>query len=282
MLLSLPRVLMHSALCAALLISGSAVSQTLSFTENFEQGRLVNRDGVTWLSRAGKVAVSNAWAYSGSYSLLFPYTALPDTEDDFQEQPFALSTPVSDFWIKFKIRIPDGYYHRQVPSSANNKFLKISSNPERSSSEGVNLMWEYWPDGKGGSKLAYHWTNPNVEVSPHHDEVYVFGPAEAGKVLEFVLRARMSSARGVADGIVQTWVRKDGEASFKQLHNRTNAPLYPASTWSSQTRWVSGYILGWANASFAKDTPFYIDDLQISSASLMAPQPNPPAALSVR
>lgn len=271
-------------LVALSLVSANSSAESLLglLFDGFETGTKATVGALRWTDSAGGVVVSNTWAATGSYSMKFPYLAKADADDDWVEQRFELTTHASELWVRFKMRVPDGYSHRDVSGSDNNKFFKISSNPDTNSSEGVNLMWEYWPSGNGGSQLAYHWTNPGVSVGSHEQMKYVFGPAEAGKVLEFVLHARMSSKAGVEDGVVQTWVRTQGAATFTQIHDQRAAPLYPASSWPTQTTWVAGYVLGWANSSFAKNTTFYIDDLQMSSSSLLGSlSPSPPTSVSV-
>ena len=266
-----------------MLLGQSGHAQTI-FSDSFESGTKMAQGMLTWQGTAGGVSISTDWASTGKYSMKFPYVAKPEDDDDFVEQRFSIGTGTEDLWIRFKLKVPTGYYHRNVPGSDNNKFFKISSNRDSDSAQGVNLMWEYWPTSDGGSRLAYHWTNPDVEIGEHKALTYVFGPKEAGQVLEFVLRARMSSKSGVKDGIVQTWVRSSDSAAFKQIHNETAAPMYPSSRWPTQTKWVAGYILGWANSSFGANTTFYIDDLRMSSSSLLddVVAPKPPGGISVQ
>jgi hypothetical protein len=270
---------------AICLLSWQAAHGGVLFSDSFESGTLASSGALTWTSSAGGVAVSTDWASTGRYSLKFPYVAKSSEEDDWVEQRFAVSSGTPELWIRFKLRIPNGYYHRDVPGSDNNKFLKLSSNAEANSSQGVNLTWEYWPDGAGGSMLHYHWSNPNVSIGSHLGGAFVFGPAEAGKVLEFVLRARMSTGPGISNGIVQTWVRSSDSEVFRQIHDERSAPMYPGNSWPTQTKWVAGYLMGWADSSFAQNSAFQLDDLIMSSTSLLdsaSMAPRPPVSVAVQ
>jgi hypothetical protein len=226
--------------------------------------------------------VTGGGQINGGYSLEFAYKGKPAEEDAIAVQNFKLTSGVSEIWVRFLLRVPNNYYHRDAPGSDNNKFLKISTNPQVSSQEGVNVLWEYNHDGGGGSTLAWHWTIPGIDNhhSPHSQKTYVFGPSEKGTVQEFVFRLKMASSAAANDGIIQAWHRRSGDSQLRKIHDLQDAPLYPGSSWPTQTQFVAGYILGWANSSFASDTTFYLDDVRVASSSLVgsdsAPQVAPP------
>jgi hypothetical protein len=83
----------------------------------------------------------------------------------------------------------------------------------------------------------------------------------------------MSSKVGANDGVVQTWMKKEGESSYKSIHNITNANIAASGATGG---FNTGYFFGWSNAGFDEETSFYIDDVVISTTPLLGAAPNPP------
>lgn len=83
--------------------------------------------------------------------------------------------------------------------------------------------------------------------------------ADHGKYLDLMLHARFSSAPGAKDGVLQTWVRYQGEAQYRLRHNLTDADLDKGV---SQKSWQAGYLMGWSNAGYDQDTRFQLSLLE--------------------
>ena len=147
--------------------------------------------------------------------------------------------------------------------------------------DGVSVVLEYWPDGKGGSVLAYRWIRDSDRKPGHQGHrQFIRVPEDRGKWFEFVYHVRLASRLGVNDGIIQTWVRREDEAGYTQLHNRIDAPLHSNLQSTSGSPGLSdGYVMGWANSGFSEETTFYLDNLTFSNESLLGedlPRPKPP------
>jgi hypothetical protein len=269
-------------LWAAVVLAASFVmpASAAEFTDTFESGsRSGSSDGISWGNASGNVTVTGGGRVKGIYSLEVLYPGKSEDEDASAVQHFKLGSGSPEVWIRFLLRVPDNYYHRDVPGPDNNKFLKLSTNSQVSSSEGVNVLWEYNQDGKGGSLLSWHWTMVGTDQwkSGHQDGTLVFGPADRGTIQEFVFRVKMASGATSRNGVIQAWHRRSGQSDFRKIHDVQDAPLYPGPEWPTQTKFVAGYLFSWANASFANDTYFHLDDIKIASTSLLgaATEPEP-------
>lgn len=266
-----------SAARAAGLITQSGSRRFVSagsgfLSQNFESGSL----GASWGQSAdvghGVTVESGAGVIAGTYScrLRFPsgqVQGLAELQFDLEDDR---PGGVDDLWMYFKLRVPAGYSH-VAGIGSNNKLMKWGSHHDGGSSPGINLLWEFWPTvdgGVGSSELAFHWTIPDVNVGSHEQLTRVFGPAEAGTVQEFIMRAKTASAFEVDDGIIQTWHKPAGAGSYTKIHEYLTAPLYPTPTVPTQTTWVGGYLLGASNSGYVDQTDFFLDDIVFSETNL--------------
>lgn len=224
-------------------------------------------------SKTNTVGVhSGAGIISGTYSARVRYAAGPVQE--VSELYFDLTddapTGVSEMYQYFKIRVPSNIFHGDNFETNNNKFMKWGSHHDGGSSQGINLLWEFWNtnDATGDSELAFHWTVLEVDIDGHKQLTRVWGPAEAGTVQEFILYGKMSSASGEWDGIIRTWHKPAGAGSWTKIHEWLTAPLYPGPSWPTQTKWVGGYMMGASNSGYDEETDFFLDDIIFSETNL--------------
>ena len=271
-----------SATAILVVVQTAAIPATVAaplFSEDFEEGQRTGNDYFAFTSASNNVYVAEdpvtgatTIPYRGQYSLGFSHRAKSPGKDSTAEQDYRLGDRQNEIWFRYFFRVPDNFYHRQEESSSNNKWLVAYTDEyERS---GVTVALEYWPDGEGGSRIAYRWVRDGDRAPGHRGHTqFIRTPEDRGKWIEFVFYARLASASGRDDGVVQTWIRREGESEYTQLHDRTNAPLYS----SAQTGgFAEGYIMGWSNSGFSEETTFYIDDFEFSSSSLLV-EPKPPS-----
>lgn len=80
-----------------------------------------------------------------------------------------------------------------------------------------------------------------------------------GQYLDLLLRARFSSVPGAKDGILQTWVRDQGQTDYQLRHNISDADLDKGI---SNKSWQAGYLMGWSNAGYDQPSRFHISKLE--------------------
>lgn len=265
----------------------TAVAADLDFSDGFEAGTRTDGGGWVWGTHSNNVYVTadpvtgaETIPYQGQYSLAFAHRAKPSGEDSTAQQRFKLDAPASEIWMSYKVRVPDNFYHRTQDSPANNKWMAIWTDAYEGA--GVTVVLEYWPDGNGGSRLAYRWVRDKDRKPGHQDYTqFITVPDMRGKWMTFQMHLKLASALDANDGVIETWVQMEGDASPRLIHRRTDAPLY---TPGFSGGFVEGYMMGWSNSGFAEDTTFYVDNFQVSGSPGLAnvtdeAPPKPPAAL---
>ncbi|MES2935676.1 MAG: hypothetical protein V4805_19560, partial [Pseudomonadota bacterium] len=136
-----------------------------------------------------------------------------------------------------------------------------------------SVVWEMWnvdtPPGQTptSTTLAVHYSPGNHTGAGSH--IAPFGgahfitPADAGHYRDIVLHGQFSTAPGAKNGVIQTWVRKEGEASYTKLHHITDADMDKRSDVAPALRpWRAGYMMGWSASGYDQDTTFYISKLE--------------------
>ena len=164
-------------LACALAVSLPATSGVL-FQDGFEAGRKgPAQNGFTWSDNTNGIAVSNAQAFTGSYSLLFPFEAVPQGEDSFQEQRIRFGRQMTDVWISYDLYVPSNYAHRS-DSPSNNKFFAIFNN---NYNPGFQVNFSLTPDGQQGSRIGIYYFSTG-DAQPAIDYGTMISPAEIGPV----------------------------------------------------------------------------------------------------
>ena len=276
---------------AALSTAAGVVFAAPLVNESFENGMPSSVPGVlSWCPERGNVYVgsdpidgSRVIPYQGQLSLAMVHRGKEDGQDSSNECRFNTFASTDEVWVSFNFRVPDNFYHRSQDSSANNKWFVLWT--DEYESQGLTVAFEYWPDGSGGSRLAYRWVRNGDRVPGHqgHSQ-FIRVPEDRGKWMHFVMHVKRASSSTSSDGVIQTWIRREGASTYTKLHDVNNAPLSVSGM--SQT-FNSGYLMGWANSGFDQDTKFYVDNFVLSRESLLGAQtapdespPKPPTGVS--
>lgn len=218
--------------------------------------------------------------FSSTYCLRFRYPA----GGDIAEQRFNLGTAQRDVWFRYWVRVPKNYTHG-ARSPSNHKFFALWMDAYEGNAP--LLIWEFWGTGNGGSTLGFHFRPTGGSDGPHLDQKpFISVPADRGRWMQVVIHAKASTSSGSNDGVIQLWRRWSNETSFTQLHNYTTANFSPVAN----SGWRYGYLMGWANAPYAEETEWLIDDMTIANESLLAVSgsqtppttASPPAAPSLK
>ena len=271
------------------------------YSTGFESGSLAagqtQQNGFSW--GVGKnTSVSKENPKSGSYSLKFTFPATVLGKDSDSEQKFNLGGKYTDLWIKYDLYIPSNYYHRKDNPANNKGVFHIwggSYNPP--GAEGPKLGPQFYPTGSdGGSELnmfakAYIqdkivlnkvWTCADCTEGKSSQGIV---PDDKGHWMTITAHVKYASITN-NDGICEVW-KTNWRGSTIKLINIHDGPWYstqPTST-APARGFDTGYLLGWANSGFDKETIFYIDNIKFSTTPLVtnssAPitdqaKPNPP------
>ena len=160
--------------------------------------------------------------------------------------------------------------------SSNNKLLTLWADGYSAGGLGSTIIWEMWPETGGSpgstptaSNLAVHYsTGGHTGCGPHLQSTpFVTLPDDGGHYIDIVVRGRFSSQAGAKDGIIQTWLRKEGQSVYTRIHNIENADMDKRGTDTSPDLqpWQHGYLMGWSNSGYDETTTFHISRIEYSS-----------------
>lgn len=268
-----------------LAVSMSAASAAPLLVDSFESGDLskTNSAGFQWLS-PNKTSVVTSEAMDGSHTLRFLYPAT----NYMSEQRFDLGGAYKDIWFQYWLKVPINYSH-STQSPGNRKFFALWMDDYSSKGNGPTIAWEFWRDSEGSSVLAFHYSDGGYTTMGVHQQYtpFISVPADRGRWMEVTLHVKASSSSSSNDGVIEMWRRWRNEAPSqrKLIHRTTNADLAIPS--GGPNGWAAGYIMGWANASYAEDTQWLLDVFTVSTESLLtdgsaASEGVPPEAPTLR
>ena len=282
-----PTTRLSAALCLSLAVCvlgwGTASAGTL-FSDNFDTGTKKPREGGVGWASSTLVSVSDDIARSGKYSLKFVFEGKPTGSDAWAEQRFALGADYQEVEVSWYAYYPDGTeglgarFEQRSEAPGNNKFIRLWKGNEADNNNGygdyfIKLGASTWPQGAGDANVGLEYGTDRKGVGVQG--IPRFGDFVTndfrGRWMHFRYVARVASAVGKSDGSLRLYrdgrliMSEDGLPLFSDKDNR------PALNY--------GYLLGWANTGFDKETYLYIDDVVISGTS--AAQPAGPANVKV-
>ena len=258
-----------------------------SFSDSFESGDMSrSSDGVSWRSGAN-VAVTSEIAHSGRYSLKFFFKGGEPGTDARAEQRFSLGGKYREVEISWYAYYPDGteglgakYAHRRE-SPGNNKSLRLWDGDVSDRNDGysdyyVKVGGSTWAgDALGDSSLGPEYGVDRQGVGkwglPAADSV--ISDDIRGRWVQVRYKARVASSADRADGLLELYIDNKPVFRFDGLALASSRQAEPALSF--------GYLLGYANSGFDKDTYVFIDDVEISARNEVRAEPNPPTAIKV-
>ena len=225
---------------------------------------------MSWNGSPGTVEISNQVAHSGSHSLRFFFKGKASGSDATAEQRFDIGRNLREIWVEFYIYYPNGteglgarYYHRTDTGSNNNKFLRIWGDVYSASNE---VGASTWPLDGGDSRLGFEYEKDEKPMGAYGSG----GPnpfvhnGNRGRWTHVQFHARLGSGPEAFDGSMELWV--DG-AKTTALDNKSGKPGLDLYNSDAMNYFNEGYLLGWANSGFDKDTYIFIDDVRFYDAN---------------
>lgn len=191
----------------------------------------------------------------GSRCLRFRYA--PDI--GMSEQRFSLGAHYDDVWVRYWVKIPENFSH----GTMNNKWAAFWTN----SYDGAgDVTFQTRPTSGGSCKMVVQDGGVAVvEVDVYENFINV--ATDLGRWMQIVYHLRPESSNGAANGQIRVWRRWDGENSWTQIYNKTNAGFYEGGVGVHQ-----GYLFGSSEGGPYQDpdeTHFLIDTFEVSTTSLV-------------
>jgi hypothetical protein len=276
-----------ASIVASVLSFSSVVTSETIFEDSFESGSLTSANGVDfkWSNTKTSSVVSDvAQVYiTEPVNMAIPAFSNWDTVDgkhsmrlfypagqSWTEQRFHIGQGYEEIWIRYWIRVPTNYEHTNIRPN-NNKFFALWMDDYSGKGAGATVFWNTYRDqADGGSRLSFTYNEGNhgTSKSQSHLVKFIKVPEDRGRWMQVVYHVRASSTTDSSDGYVGFWRRWEGEQEFTRLQEVTDIKLIIPS--GGPNGWGKGYLMGWANAAYAEDTEWLIDDLVVATHSLVS------------
>ena len=251
------------------------------FSDNFESGDLSHTQASANWYGSTRTDVSHAISHSGNNSLRFAFPGNPDpAKDSWAEQRFDLGGFYPEVYIQFYIYYPDGTegigpkYIRRTNVPGNDKFIRLFGAADRKGNTAFKTVsggastWNSSSLDGGRIGLENYCTyngkiTDHMGVHGHGDYPFIANSSAApndnrGRWIKVKYHRKVASSAN-NDGVEQLWVNDVLTESV------TNLCGYPGDGYTNA--WTAGYLLGWSNTGFDKDTYIYIDDVSISTTN---------------
>lgn len=277
------RYIKHLVAFIMVFFLAGAVSSAPLFVDSFESGDMsaTNEFGFDW-GRNNKTSVVTVEAVvynngeksvaipSGrnwepkheKHSLRFRYGA----GKNMTEQRFHLGSAHPEIWYKYWIRVPINYSHASG-SPSNNKFFATWMDGYSKDGDGPTVYWNLLGNGESGSNIAVsHSTGGYTIAGGQMDSTpFISVPDDRGRWMEVVIHITASTS--TTEGLIEFWRRWESESTYTKIHEVEGANLPIPS--GGPEGWNNGYIMGWANAPYSRDTEWLLDHFQVSTSPLL-------------
>ncbi len=279
---------------AFLIVSASTVKAEIVFQDGFETGSMSHSEnGFRWaqnnrtsIVRDDGCAVhinppncvegnpgrwENGPGVAGRHSMRFRYPA----GQAMSEQRFNIGGAYEEIWIRYWLRVPINFnMNPQGPNSSNNnqKFFALWQDSYSTRGTGGNIQWNFWRQAhNGGARFSFSMSNDSVGSGHHgHYDDFML-PEDAGRWMQVVLYAKTASGNDSLDGEARLWRRWENEPDFTLISESQGRGFGVPE--SGPAGWQAGYVMGWANSTYAETTEFLLDDFVVSTSSLLKATP---------
>lgn len=252
------KLFQHSILAAGLTAFSitPTVAETL-YSEDFESETLISdsSEGFRWTDKAS-VSVIEDPTESSNHAAQFHFEGTA-TDDAWSELRFDLGGLYKEIWMKYRMYIPENYYHRDSSGSDNNKGFYLWSGQYNNGAD-VLVSASWWRTENGGTRMMGNWKT-NSETSKHYNDddlsgVIIDYNTDRDKWHDIVIRVRIGDP-AIPNGALQVWKNDTPIWSDTSIENYAADP--------SQNGVEKGYLLGWSNSGFDEDTKLMVDDFVI-------------------
>jgi hypothetical protein len=192
-------------------------------------------------------------------------------DGNWSELRFDLGKPYKDLWVRYWLRVPTNFEHKDPGSAAsNNKLFAIYMDDYSQKGTGATMVWEYWRANDNISELAWHYRDVPTDINTGHAQRFEFidKSRDRGRWMQIALHVKTSSSNGTPDGVVELYRRWSDEAEFT-LHHQSTTSTFSLPEDSAFAGWRKGYFMGWANSGWDEETHWLIDGVEFSETELL-------------
>lgn len=162
--------------------------------------------------------------------------------------------------------------------AANNKLMAVFADGYSAHGNGSTIVWEYWPNDPNAaqgqtpraSELAVHYSPGRFTGAGSHLQGTAFiGPNDFGKYIDVLLHGKFSNPAGARNGVIGTWLRREGATNYTRIHQVLDADMDKRGTAANPgtlVPWQQAKLLGWANSCFDTQTDFHISRIRYYDA----------------
>jgi hypothetical protein len=204
--------------------------------------------------------------------------------DNWAERRFDMGVGVPDIWVSYWIRVPHNYY---MPNNTEcdaagvgDKYFVLWHDDYSGKGDGSTIIWGMQDGGNRNASFNMNHSpgcfnnvgnkkaTGECDTLPKPDKEVISGyikyPSDQGRWMHMVYHARDSSVNGVADGVIETWRRWQGDASYTKLISKQGVQLR-----SVVGGWHAGYIMGDSGRHYCEQAEWLLDDFIVSDKSLL-------------
>lgn len=150
----------------------------------------------------------------------------------------------------------------------NNKLLTKWCDDYSGSGAGPTVVWEFSGDNTGGAQLGQQYSAGQFTGTGNHGRAQLYAqnfinyPEDCGTWMELIFHVKMSSARGVRDGVISVYQKKQGATGFTQIITQSEADIGSPVEDVQFTQFAQGYFIGYSNSGYDEETSFYVSQFR--------------------
>ena len=149
----------------------------------------------------------------------------------------------------------------------NNKFHAFWCDAYSNAGAGPTIVFELRASGDGGSVIYFqHGADYQGTGSPTSSLPFI-STADFGKWFDWVVHVKMATSETATDGIIEHWMRKEGQSTYTKLQTKTNANIGVRAA-GGAAKFRNGYCHGYQNSGYKVDTSLYDSHIILSEHAI--------------
>lgn len=225
--------------------------------------------------------VSGAGVMTAAGAMMFKYPAKTDSPagtDSWVEERFTINKSalgarkgLKEVWIQYDEFIPTNYYNRIVPKHWTSKifFLYANDDSSRRADEPRIMLTNIDGSIPGDAYLRGDFKYRDLAGVDHWDSTganssipTIKRSVDLGKWQRRTFHIKLPTTKTSNNGVLEFWIRH-GDGSITK-----NASILNGHWWDKDQRYFSqGYLLGWSNPGYSKDTAFLITNFILAESA---------------
>ena len=149
----------------------------------------------------------------------------------------------------------------------NNKFHALWCDGYSSAGASPTIVFELRASDDGGSVIYFQYGADYQTTGSPQPSVSFIRPTDFGKWFDWIVHVKMSTTESATDGVIEHWLRREGEAEYTKLWAQTDAAI-GARAASSGAQFQNGYCHGYPNTGFYADTSLYDSHIILSERTI--------------